>query len=40
MSNDVLMNKVIDRVEEIVSGNAPDLNELDEPADVAGDEEE
>lgn len=40
MSNDVLMNKVIDRVEEIVSGNAPDLNDLDEPADVAGDEEE
>jgi trigger factor len=40
MSNDVLMNKVIDRVEEIVSGNAPDLDELDESADVAGDEEE
>jgi trigger factor len=40
MSSDILMNKVVERVQEIVTGNAPDLDELDQPEDAAGDEEE
>ncbi len=40
MSNDILMEKVINRVEEIVAGIAPDLDELDEPIDQVADEEE
>jgi trigger factor len=40
MSNDILMEKIINRVEEIVSGNAPDLDELDALSDQVDDEEE
>ncbi|HET6447054.1 MAG TPA: trigger factor [candidate division Zixibacteria bacterium] len=40
MRNDILMEKVIDRVEAIVTGNAPDLAELDEIDDEDDDEEE
>jgi trigger factor len=40
MSNDILMEKIINRVEEIVSGSAPDLDELDALSDQVDDEEE
>jgi trigger factor len=40
MTNDILMAKITDRVEEIVTGNAPDLDELVEPSDHVDDEEE
>jgi trigger factor len=40
MTNDILMENIINRVEEIVTGNAPDLDELVEPSDQVDDEEE
>ncbi|MGB3717687.1 MAG: trigger factor [Candidatus Promineifilaceae bacterium] len=40
MTNDILMEKIINRVEEIITGNAPDLDELDQPSDQVDDEEE
>jgi trigger factor len=40
MTNDILMEKIVNRVEEIVTGNAPDLDELVEPSDKVDDEEE
>jgi trigger factor len=40
MRNDILMEKIVDRIEAIITGNAPDLDELEKLSDHDDDEEE
>ncbi len=40
MTNDILMDKIIDRIEAIVAGNAPELDELEKLNEQIDDEEE
>jgi trigger factor len=40
MRNDILMEQIVDRIEAIITGNAPDLDELEKLSDRDDDEEE
>ncbi len=40
MRNDILMEKIVDRIEAVITGNAPDLDELEKLSDHDDDEEE
>jgi len=40
MRNDIMMDKIVDRIEAIITGDAPDLDELEKLSDRVDDEEE